>query len=104
MTAQPGSDDDLDQFAAYLQDITCKAFDVKPWEIGMAPAPWHVRLLRPYRFIRYRYPNTAVAVLYTLAAVAMLFFGPVRKWGELALGLMAIAFIIVAGERLSRRR
>ena len=54
MTAQPGSDDDLDQFAAYLQDITCKAFDVKPWEIGLAPAPWYMRPVLAWRRLRWR--------------------------------------------------
>jgi hypothetical protein len=54
--------------------------------------------------IRCRYPNTALAVLYTLAATAMLFFGPARKWGELLLGLLAITVLLVAAGKMQERR
>ncbi len=47
MTDQPGSDE---EFAARLAQQICDAFDVKPWEIGIAPVPWHVRLLAPFRW------------------------------------------------------
>lgn len=47
MTGETGSDE---EFTARLRQQVCDAFDVKPWEIGLCPAPWHVRLLAPFRW------------------------------------------------------
>lgn len=45
--SEPGSDE---EFAAMLRQQVLDAFDVKPWEIGLEPPPWHVRLLAPFRW------------------------------------------------------
>jgi hypothetical protein len=51
-----------------------------------------------YPLIRSRYPNTALMVLYVIAACSMLPFRPVRKAGEVMLGLLAVAwFTFLAG-------
>ena len=59
--------------------------------------------MRLARFIRRRYPYTAGAVLYVLAAAAMLPFGPVRKWGLLMLAVLAVAVVNVAAQHAARR-
>jgi cobalamin synthase len=56
------------------------------------------------RLIRRRYPNTAIVTLYTMTAVTALWFSPVRKAGELMLGLLAVTVAVVAMARLSRPR
>jgi hypothetical protein len=38
------------EFAARFRQQVLDAFDLKPWEIGLGPAPWHVRLLAPLRW------------------------------------------------------
>ena len=40
----------LEDFRARLQQQICEAFDLQPWEIGIGKAPWHVRLLAPFRW------------------------------------------------------
>lgn len=45
--SETGSDE---EFAAMLAQQVCEAFDVKPWEIGIAPVPRRVRLLAPLRW------------------------------------------------------
>jgi hypothetical protein len=47
VASETGSDE---EFAALLRQKVCDAFGVKPWEIGIGPAPWHVRLLAPLRW------------------------------------------------------
>ena len=47
MTSETGSDE---EFTARLRQQVCDAFDVKPWEIGIGPAPCRVRLLTPFRW------------------------------------------------------
>ena len=51
MTAQPGSDE---EFAARLAQQICKAFDVKPWEVGLGPVPWYARPVTAYRRWRFK--------------------------------------------------
>ena len=48
MAGETRSEDE--EFAALLRQQVCAAFDVKPWEIGLEPAPWRVRLLAPLRW------------------------------------------------------
>lgn len=47
MTSETGGGE---EFTARLRQQVCDAFDVKPWEIGLCPPPWHVRLLAPFRW------------------------------------------------------
>ena len=51
MTAQPGSDE---EFAARLAQQICKAFDVKPREVGLGPVPWYARPVTAYRRWRFK--------------------------------------------------
>lgn len=39
-----------EDYTAMLQRQICAAFDVKPWEIGIAPVPRKVRMLAPLRW------------------------------------------------------
>ena len=44
-----------EEFRALLRQQTLDAFDLKAWQIDpAAPAPWHERLRRPFRRMRYR--------------------------------------------------
>lgn len=51
MTSETGSDE---EFAERLRVQICAAFDVKPWQIGIAPAPWYLRPAMTYRRWRWR--------------------------------------------------
>ncbi len=51
MTAQPGSDE---EFTDRLRKVTCAAFDVKPWEVGLGPVPWYARPVTAYRRWRFK--------------------------------------------------
>ena len=42
-----------EEFAAHLRRQICAAFDVKPWQIGIAPAPWYMRPVLTYRRLRW---------------------------------------------------
>lgn len=50
MTSETGSDEEFTCDLVMLQRQVCEAFDVKPWQIGIGPVPWHVRLLAPFRW------------------------------------------------------
>jgi hypothetical protein len=43
-----------DEFAARLQRQTLRAFGLKAWDAGLAPAPRHVRLWRAVTFAKRR--------------------------------------------------
>lgn len=43
-----------EEFGVYLQDQVCKAFNVKPWEIGIGKAPWYLRPAYLFRRLRHR--------------------------------------------------
>jgi hypothetical protein len=48
-------DPDTDEeFTASLRQQICAAFDVKPWQIGIAPAPWYMRPVLTYRRMQWR--------------------------------------------------
>jgi hypothetical protein len=52
VTEKTGNDE---EFAAHLRRQICAAFDVKPWQIGIAPVPWHMRPLRAFRRLQWRW-------------------------------------------------
>jgi hypothetical protein len=49
-----GSNDEAEEFAAYLRQQVCGAFDVKPWQVGLAPVPWWRAPLLAFRRLQWR--------------------------------------------------
>lgn len=59
--------------------------------------------MRLVRLIRYRYPTTAIAAVFVAAAVAMLWFPPVRKAGDVMLAALGVGVVSVAIQHMTRK-
>jgi hypothetical protein len=44
-----------EEFAANLRQQICAAFDVKPWQIGIASPPWYMRPVPAFRRLQWRW-------------------------------------------------
>jgi hypothetical protein len=46
MSASDAAGNEDQAFADALREQTLRAFNLKPWHIGLAPVPWRVRVWR----------------------------------------------------------